>query len=157
MIEDYFRPADIDISNFDSSADGLFSASDIYFSKGKFPKVHAHKIAIFGVDEYRGSPFKHSKESGADVVRTKLYQLKKHFSEVRVIDFGNLILGATLEDTYVAIATVVSELLPLKIIPVIIGGSQDLTLGQYGGYKRSEQIINIVSVDPGFEIGRAHV
>ena len=154
MIEDYFRPAEIDISNFDIGIDSLLSTSDIYVSKGKFPKVNGHKIAIFGVDEYRGSPFKHSKESGADAIRAKLYQLKKHFSEIRVIDYGNLILGATLEDTYVAIATVVSELLPLKIIPVIIGGSQDLTLGQYGGYKRSEQIINIVSVDPGFDLGR---
>ena len=57
MIEDYFRPADIDISKFDSSADSLFSVSDIYFSKGKFPKVHGHKIAIFGVDEYRGGEY----------------------------------------------------------------------------------------------------
>ncbi len=154
MIEDYFSPSSVDISNFESGADSLFSASDIYFSKGKFPKVNGHKIAIFGVDEFRGSPFKHGKTDGADAVRAKLYQLKKHFAEIKVIDFGNLVVGETLEDTYVAIATVISELLPLKIIPIIIGGSQDLTLGQYGGYKRSEQIINIVSIDSGFDIGK---
>ncbi len=154
MIEDYFRPVDVDLSNLEEGADSLLSASNIYTLKGKFPKVNNHKIAIFGVDEYRGSPYKQSKECGADAVRSKLYRLKTHASSIGIIDFGNLISGATLEDTYVAIATVVSELLPLKIIPIIIGGSQDLALGQYGGYKRSEQIINIVSIDPSFDLGR---
>ena len=48
MIEDYFRPVDIDLSNFEEGADSLLSVSNVYTSKGKFPKVNNHKIAIFG-------------------------------------------------------------------------------------------------------------
>jgi arginase family enzyme len=154
MIEDYFRPADIDLSIYEEGDDSLFHIANIYSVKGKFPQVNGHKIAIFGVNENRGSHLKQSKECGADSVRSKFYQLKTHASSIGIIDFGNLVQGETLEDTYVAIATVVSELLPLKVIPVIIGGSQDLTLGHYGGYKKLEQIINIVSIDPSFDLGK---
>ncbi len=152
MIEDYFNPADINLSNFEEGNDTLLSVSNIYTVKGKFPQINGHKIAIIGVNENRGSHIKQSKVSSADAVRTKLYSLKKHAASIGIIDFGNLNPGATLEDTYVAIATVVSELLPLKVIPVVIGGSQDLTLGHYGGYKKLEQIINIVSIDPSFDL-----
>jgi arginase family enzyme len=62
-------------------------------------------------------------------------------------------IGHSLADTYAAIGTVVHELLAARIIPIVLGGSQDLTYGQYAGYKLSEQIINIVSVDARFDLG----
>ena len=39
MIEDYFRPVDIDLSNFEEGTDSLLSASNVYTSKGKFPNL----------------------------------------------------------------------------------------------------------------------
>lgn len=39
------------------------------------------------------------------------------------------------------------------MIPVVLGGSQDLTYGHYLGYKQSEQIMNIVSIDSRFDLG----
>ncbi len=104
MIEDYFNPVDIDLSGFQvESTDNLFNVSSIYHTKGKFPQVRGHKIAIIGVNENRGSHLKQSKECGADRVREKLYRLKTHASAIGIIDFGNLIPVATLEDPYLSI------------------------------------------------------
>jgi arginase family enzyme len=89
-----------------------------------------------------------------NVVREKLYQLKLHHSPLKIVDFGNIKPGATIEDTYAAIASIVSELIPLRIIPILLGGSQDLTYGHYAAYKKLEQIINIVSVDAAFNLGK---
>jgi arginase family enzyme len=47
----------------------------------------------------------------------------------------------------VALSRVVSEMIRLKVIPVIIGGSHDLTFGQYGGYHDSSRRINLSVVD----------
>jgi hypothetical protein len=39
------------------------------------------------------------------------------------------------------------------IIPIIIGGSQDLTYANYLAYENLEQMVNLVTVDPRFDIG----
>jgi arginase family enzyme len=51
--------------------------------------------------------------------------------------------------------TLVSELLKKQIIPVILGGSQDLIFAQYRGYDRREQMVNLVNIDSRFDLGDA--
>jgi arginase family enzyme len=48
----------------------------------------------------------------------------------------------------------VAELVGQNVIPVIIGGSQDLTFANYQAYQSLGQIINIVAVDPIFDLGK---
>lgn len=110
-------------------------------------------MAIIGIGEERGSVSNTGCAGGADAIREKLYRLKQHQQPVPIIDLGNLRPGLTISDSYAAIATVVSELLADRIIAVVLGGSQDLTYGHYCGYKKLEQIINIVSVDSCFDVG----
>jgi hypothetical protein len=38
-------------------------------------------------------------------------------------------------------------------VPIIIGGSQDLTYAQFLGYEKLEQTINVVTVDAAFDLG----
>jgi elongation factor P hydroxylase len=40
-----------------------------------------------------------------------------------------------------------------EILPIIIGGSQDLTLAQFDAYKDLEQLVNIVSIDASPDFG----
>jgi formiminoglutamase len=68
-------------------------------------------------------------------------------------DLGNIAPGDTVEDTYFALKTVVKELIKLKIVPVIIGGSQDLTFANYAAYEALEQTINLLCVDSKFDLG----
>jgi len=45
------------------------------------------------------------------------------------------------------------ELIKEGILPVILGGSQDLTYAQYIAYQKLEETVNIVSVDASFDLG----
>jgi arginase family enzyme len=44
-----------------------------------------------------------------------------------IADLGDIPEGNSVEDTYFAVKKLVSELIKKKILPIIIGGSQDLT------------------------------
>ena len=156
MFEEYFQPLTTDVISHPESrqvADLLADKVSAYTSVGRFPDIEGIRIALFGVGEERGAIDNDGCSRGADFIRRYFYQLKSHQQSVAFADFGNLRPGSTLDDTYAAIATVVSECLTAHVIPVILGGSQDLTYGHYLGYKKSEQIINIVSLDSLFDLG----
>lgn len=156
MLEAYFEPVSTAIihgnaADLPSGSLGHFVSA--YTAEGNFPSFEGARIAIFGVGEERGSRGNAGCASGADPIREKFYRLKQHQQPVQIIDLGNLRRGLTPSDSYAAIATVVSELLAERVIAVVLGGSQDLTYGQYCGYKKLEQIINIVSLDSRFDVG----
>ena len=56
------------------------------------------------------------------------------------------------QDTYLSVTSIVSSLLK-NIIPVIIGGSQDITYANYRAYDKVKPMINIVNVDNSFDLG----
>src|SRR5690606_5285696 len=55
-------------------------------------------------------------------------------------------------DTYVAVKTVVEELIKQGVFPIIIGGGQDLTYAQYMAYEKLEQKVDLVVVDSKFDL-----
>jgi arginase family enzyme len=153
MLSTYFEPLNENFNRVNFSKDALGSSVAANIIDGSFPSFDDACIAIVGVSEYRGAVENKNASNGNDAIREKLYRLKIHLNSRSIIDLGDLILGETLNDTYAAVATVVSELLSHKIIPIIIGGSQDLTYAHYSGYKKLEQIVNLVCVDSRFDLG----
>ena len=119
----------------------------------KFPDTEGYHIAIIGVGEDRGSVHNDGAGRAPDIIREKLYNLKISENPYRIIDLGNLKLGKTLKDTYAAVSSILVELLKEKILPIILGGSQDLTFAQYTAYEKLEETVNIVSVDSSFDLG----
>lgn len=109
-------------------------------------------LAIIGVMEDRGSLRNSGCAEAPDAVRHHLYKLYKQRYEINIADLGNIIRGVTMRDTYVALSKLVAELLRMKIVPIIIGGSHDLTYAQYGGYQELEEIINVAVVDSFIDI-----
>jgi len=112
------------------------------------------RIALIGVNETRGAAEFYENVNGADLFRAAFFGLKKHDNPSLIADLGNLKPGKTREDTYFGLATVIEELLGMNILPVIIGGSQDLTFAHYLAYKNRKQVINMASVDSRFDLGR---
>jgi formiminoglutamase len=155
-MEEYFSPVDTSIlySENPYASDDLFHSIKIFERSNRFPSVEKNTIVIIGVPDERGAVLNKGCSDGPDAVRLKLYRLKHHQAAADIVDFGNLIPGSDIEDTYAAVAVITAELYALKAIPLIIGGSQDITYGQYCGYKKLEQIINIVSVDARFDLGK---
>ena len=124
------------------------------FTKAEnFPDLEGYHLAIIGVGEDRGAVRNDGSCRAPDIIREKLYDLKVSGIPYKILDLGNLKLGETLQDTYSAISAILVELLKLKILPIILGGSQDLTYAQYIAYQKMEEMVNIVSVDASFDLG----
>ncbi len=66
---------------------------------------------------------------------------------ITIADLGDINKGETVQDTYFALKTLSYILIQKKIIPVIIGGSQDLTYANYRAYDILEPMVNIVNID----------
>jgi arginase family enzyme len=153
MLNSYFHPLNENFNRVNFSKDALGSSITANLDGDSFPSFEGACIAIIGVPEYRGAVENKNASNGIEGIREKLYRLKIHLNSRSIIDLGDLILGHTLSDTYAAVATVVSELLSQNVIPIIIGGSQDLTYAHYSGYKKLEQIVNLVCIDSRFDLG----
>jgi arginase family enzyme len=82
-------------------------------------------IALLGVPEARNSYLKPF-DVEISQIREYFYNLAK-IPNINIVDLGDIKQGKTLKDTYVALEYVVSELINKNIIPVILGGTQELT------------------------------
>lgn len=125
----------------------------IYTRKNGFPDLTNLDIAIIGVDEDRNTDENFG--SGKDIyhIRNHFYKLFLGSWNVSVADLGNIKKGALPSDTHFAITEVIENLLKMNIIPVIIGGGQDITFSNYKAYKQLEQTVNLVVVDSKFDLG----
>ncbi|KAF9659823.1 formimidoylglutamase [Tenacibaculum sp. ZH5_bin.1] len=118
-----------------------------------FPDLTEVTIAILGVKEDRGAAGNLGSGKELHEIRKHLYQLFPGNWHTRIADLGNIEKGNTLEDTYFAVKSSVAFLLKKNILPVIIGGGQDLTYANYRAYDELEQTVNLVVVDSRFDLG----
>jgi arginase family enzyme len=151
----YFEPIDINDFNFSrrNSRKSLGHIMRKYTTDSYFPDMDQVHLAIIGVGEERGQVNNDGCGQGVDYIRNYLYDLFPGSYQPHIADLGNLKLGHNIGDTYFALTAVCSDLLDQKIIPIIIGGSQDLTYANYRAYEDLGQIINIVAVDNQFDLG----
>ncbi len=124
-----------------------------YSKEGAFPDLEGIDIALIGVNEERNAYNNQGCAMAPDEIRKYLFPLYQGDEEIRIADLGNIRAGNTINDTYFALTEVVSELIEHEIIPVILGGSQDLTYAIYKAFEKIGQIINIAVVDPVFDLG----
>ncbi len=124
-----------------------------YSNPGNFPDLDGIDIAILGVQEERNAYNNKGCCKAPDFVRNYLYKLFQGEYETNLADLGNIQAGNSVNDTYFALTTVISELISNNILPLVIGGSQDLTYACYKAYEKIGRIINIAAIDPMFDIG----
>jgi arginase family enzyme len=149
----YFEPLDtLKIIGENPTPGTLGEAVELY-DGNYFPEFLDCNIAIIGVEEDRRALNNKGCAGGPDYVRKFHYKLYAAHTGVRVCDLGNIKAGATIEDTYFAVSSAVGLLVKKNVLPIIIGGGQDLTYANYTAYENLEQHINIVSVDPTIDLG----
>ena len=156
-IAEYFTPI-----NLEKLADGTPFAKQtlgntllINSTEKGFPDTDGAKIAIIGIQDDRRAVNNAGCAKAPNHVRQHLYRLYTHNFNINIVDLGNIKAGHEVEDTYFAVINVCSELISNKIIPIIIGGGNDLAFAQYRAYEKLEQTINMVSVDQNFDMGDA--
>lgn len=134
----------------DYTADQIGRSIQVYDQTG-FPEITDKGIAIIYVPEYRNHS---AQEEGREFFRKHLYGLYKNSSwNFPLYDLGTIRPGENVSDTFFALAQVVAELVKKNVVPVVIGGSQDLTYAMYNGYEKLEQMINTCSVDAQLDLG----
>ncbi len=119
------------------------------------PDLEGVHMAIIGVTESRNSVNNYGCSKAPDEVRKHLYKLFLVDENIKVVDLGNIKAGFNIEDTYFAVKVVVEYLIKNDIIPIIIGGSQDITYANYTAYEHMGQVINIASIDSSFDLGNS--
>ncbi|MFA6923988.1 MAG: formimidoylglutamase [Bacteroidales bacterium] len=151
----YFEPADKDILNADYEfSKGMLGSIIKPYTGENFPSLENVHIAIIGVKEDRKSINNEGCALAPDYVRKYFYKLFSGGYDLKIADLGNIKRGFDVKDTYFAVSSVIEELIKNNILPVIIGGSQDITYANYLAYEQLGQIINIVTVDSHFDLGK---
>jgi formiminoglutamase len=153
----YFEPVNVEElkSNVDLKIKRFGDSIKIYSELNAFPDLAGTDIAIIGVKEDRRAYKNEGCMLAPDYIRKYFYNLFPVNDKMKIADLGNIKRGFEIEDTYFAVKSVVAELIQNKIIPIIIGGSQDLTFANYQAYESLGQIINIVQVDSCFDLGES--
>lgn len=152
----YFNPLNLSWFSFNEQRPRLGDVIVQHLEENEFPDVANYDLAIIGVPDDRASVGNEGCKAAPDPIRKYLYQLFPGDYNGRITDLGNLIPGSDIKDTYFALRTVVAHLLDLKVIPIIIGGGQDLTFANYRAYEANGQIINIAAIDAKFDLGNTN-
>jgi len=155
MYLDFLTPIEESVVTYieSNSPSCLGNSVQLFTSLENFPDLEGVNIAIFGVKEDRNAI--NNKGCGYDLqfIRKKLYELFPGNWQIEIADLGNVEKGSTVSDTYFAVKEIITSLIKKNIIPVILGGSQDLTYINYRAYDLLEQSVNITSVDSRFDLG----
>lgn len=135
-----------------ANTEGTLSEKIVAF-QSDFPEIKKNSIVFFDCPEFRNSSFEVANDS-KDYFREYLYTMsfldKWTFD---IYDLGTIKPGQTVEDSYFALNTVISELVKNDCLPIVIGGSQDLTYAIYQAYQRLEQTVNITTIDSQLDLG----
>lgn len=151
---DFLKPVDNEILEYISGLTSQQLGSKIVLhTKDQFPDLNKIKISVIGVLENRGDK---NAISYVDLIplRKELYGLFPGNWDASIADLGDILAGNSSDDTYFALKKVVASLIKKKIIPIVIGGSQDLTYALYRAYDNLDQMVNLVSIDNKFDFGK---
>lgn len=125
----------------------------IHSKQHGIPELDQVHLAIVGVLENRNDVNYIGEEFSLDEIRKSLYSLFPGNWHKTIADLGDINKGETVEDTYFALKTTINILVQKNIIPIVIGGSQDLTYANYRAYDALAPMVNIVNVDSKFDLG----
>ncbi|MCL2682505.1 MAG: formimidoylglutamase [Bacteroidales bacterium] len=150
-LQTYLEPTLIAID--DQSQMLMIQDVRVYSETDKFPELDDVDMAIIGVPEFRNAWNNAKCEQAPDIIREYFYALHQGEFKHKIVDLGNLKIGQTPKDTYAALADIVGRLLDANILPIILGGSQDLTIATYNAFAHRKQIINLFALDNRFDLG----
>lgn len=133
----------------------LGHAIKVHSRENGMPELKGVNIAILGVRESRGSVNHIENSLDFSAIRRAFYSLYPGNWHTVISDLGDLQPGESSSDTYYALKEIVTELVKKNVVPVILGGSQDLTYAIYRAYDGLDQMVNLVNIDGHFDLGNS--
>lgn len=154
MVFDFLQPISTSVEEFVATLSNQTLGKKVVFhTQTDFPVLDNIAIAIFTVNEYRGN-HKNNSDFSFDNFRKNFYSLYPGNWNASIVDLGTIEAGASVEDTYFVVKSLVAELIKKGIIPIVVGGSQDVTYSMYRAYDTLDQMVNVVSVDNRFDFSK---
>ena len=151
---EFLVPLDKEILNYVLGLSTQHLGSKIVLhTDDSIPDLEKIDIAIIGVLENRGDSYAMSNVD-LNAIRKELYGMFPGNWNASIADLGDILAGNSKEDTFFALKKIASSLIKKKIIPIVIGGSQDLTYALYRAYDDLEQMVNLVAIDNKFDFGK---
>ena len=129
MSLDYLEPVPIEVlETIEGLPDHVLGEKhrNLYKDSG-LPDILKIKICLIFINEIRNSHYQIS-QFNSNEFRKQFYKLYPGNWNFEIADFGDLPSGKNVEDTYYALSEICKELKQAAPYPVIIGGSQDLTI-----------------------------
>lgn len=150
---DYFEP--VDFSQFpelENSAGKYSLGRSIESFTGKLSVTTISKanIVIFGVPLENGDASSGS-ALAPEKIRKELYHLADLNSKLNIADLGNLKPASSQKGTFLALRDIVEYLNELGVVTVVVGGSQDLTVGVCDAFK-NDRFFSLSCVDAVLDI-----
>ncbi|MCG2462766.1 formimidoylglutamase [Flavobacteriaceae bacterium F89] len=121
--------------------------------KRGLPVLANATVAIMGVRESRNAFERKPEQLNTSGIRMQFYKLMMGNWNSSLIDLGDVEEGETVEDTYFVVKEIIAELIEENIVPIIIGGTQDITYPTYRAFDGIKSMVNLVSVDSRFDFG----
>ncbi|MCO6175340.1 formimidoylglutamase [Flavobacterium sp. NRK F10] len=154
MVFDFLRPVSDEFLNFvETLSPQTLGKKTLFNTEAEFPDLEGVQVALVTVNEYRGMV-----EANTDIdfttFRKYFYGLFPGNWSLVLADLGTISPGDSIEDTYFLVRSVCEDLLRQRIIPIVIGGSQDLTYAVYRSFDALEQMVNLVTVDSKFDFAK---
>lgn len=158
MVFDFLQPVSSNYLEFNETLSSqTLGKKTLFHTETNFPDIDNVNIAIICVNENRGRGIDNNNSNNFDAFRRKFYSLFPGNWNVSLVDLGNVIAGETIEDTYFLVKTINEDLLRKNILPIIIGGTQDLTYALYRAYDNLDQMVNLVAIDSKFDFEKENV
>ncbi|HEY9123751.1 MAG TPA: arginase family protein [Bacteroidales bacterium] len=149
LLSDYLLPVSLDKPNDEVLQNKNSFCRHIDINTANKPvdlDKKKYKLAIIGVPEYRGCG-NEGVVNTPNAIRSELYQLHYFEKKIQLADLGDLKIGKELTDTFYALREIVLELHARNIVPIVIGGSQDLTYGMFLAFEYLKVPYNVATVD----------
>jgi len=142
----FFQPVETHARiNYPLRPDCLGKRVDIY--RNEFPNWQEAQAVIIGCCEDRGALGEAGQADACEALRAQLYALNYAWPHIRIADLGNLIPKNDLEDVYFTLQYLTEQFLEQDKLVILLGGSQDLTLGLYPAFEKLERRIDYVCID----------
>lgn len=144
---EFLEPVPVDIISEDEGyTDGQLAKHILIYTED-FPELENVDIVLLGIKETRGNGYFEPENDAVEKIRRQFYRLHYWHTDVQIADIGTVKKGATLQDSYAAIKTVIAEMLRLKKTVILLGGSHDITLAQYYAYIELNQQVEATCLD----------
>lgn len=130
MLQNWLKPLPAALVKTLDTLPALALGKQLLLHREQLPDLKKVRVAIIGLEEKSAQP-----------IREQLYRMAWHFPKNAVADLGNLRKAEP-----GLLLPVVFELLSGKVLPLLIGGPDDLARAQFLAYQETKLLANLAVV-----------